>query len=117
MKKLVYEKYVGMNNIITIDLLNGYTIIAIIAWKKETNSYKVELRLKDNQICDWKSIEKAENLEFKTNSKRINSIILKQVATFLQEGFFDYYIKRCEYEVKCFDIGNEKIEKERLGIK
>mgnify|MGYP007130715032 CR=1 FL=1 len=44
----------------------------------------------------------------------INSAVLKQVATFLEDGFFDYYIQRYEYELKCFDIGCEVLEKERL---
>ena len=43
--------------------------------------------------------------------------ILKHVATLLSGGLFDYYIQRYEYELECFDIGNEIIEKERIGDK
>ena len=50
-------------------------------------------------------------------SKKPSSAKLKQVSTFLEEGFFDKYIERYEYETKCFDIGNEQMEKERLGDK
>ena len=49
--------------------------------------------------------------------KIINRAILKHVAILLSDGFFDCYIKRYEYELKCFDIGNEIAEKERLGDK
>ena len=113
--RLEYGRYKGLNNIITIDLHNGFSVIAISALNYDTGNYEVELHLKDNQISDWKLIEDAEKLEFKTDSKRINSAILKQVATFLNEGFFDKYIERYEYETKCFDRGNELFETERFG--
>jgi hypothetical protein len=112
--KLKYEKYKGLDNIITIDLHNGFSVIAISSFDKENNEYIVELHIKDNQISDWKLIEEAENLKFKA-CDRINSAILKQISKFLEEGFFDKYINRYEYETKCFDIGNDIMEKERLG--
>lgn len=115
--RLEYKKHKGLENIVTIDLHNGFTVIAISSFDKEKEEYNVEFHLKDNQISDWKLIEEAENLVFKTDSKKINSVILKQVATFLKNGFFDKYIERYEYETKCFDIGNEQMEKERLGEK
>lgn len=113
--RLEYTRYKGLNNIITIDLHNGFSVIAISSLNYDTGNYEVELHLKDNQISDWKLIEEAEKLEFKTDSKRVNSAILKQVATFLNDGFFNKYIERYEYETKCFDKGNELFEMERLG--
>ena len=114
--RLEYERYKGLNNIIFIDLHNGFSVIAISALNYDTCNYEVELYLKDNQISDWKLIEEAEKLEFKTDGKRVNSAILKQVATFLNDGFFNKYIERYEYETKCFDKGNELFEMERLGV-
>ena len=113
MQKLKYEKYRNSNEIITIDLHNGYTVIAISTG--ENGSYITTLFLKENTIDTWKLIENAENLEFHANQNTINSAILKQISTFLEEGFFDYYIQRYEYEMKCFDIGDEIKQKERLG--
>lgn len=115
-KRLKYEKYKGMDNIITIDLHNGYTIIAIIG-KCESGAYDVQLMLKESTVDKWDLIEKADHLIFNTNSKTINSAILKLVSAFLEEGFFDYYIDRYKYELKCFDRGNELYELERLGNK
>ena len=54
---------------------------------------------------------------FTIDEKRLNAAILKKIATLLNEGFFDYYISRYEYELKCFDLGNDVLEKERLGDK
>ena len=116
MQRLKYEKFNNSNEVITIDLHNGYTVIAITGFDTENEVYATTLFLKDNTIDTWKLIEKAENLEFHANQNTINSAILKKVSEFLKEGFFDYYIERYEYELKCFDIGNEIDEKERLIV-
>lgn len=115
MQKLKYERYNNSNDVITIDLHNGYTVIAITGFNTENRVYTTTLFLKDNTIDTWKLIENAENLEFHANQNTINSAILKQVSSFLQNGFFDYYIQRYEYEMKCFDIGNDLAESERLN--
>lgn len=115
--KLTYENYRGCKDILTIDLHNGYAVIAIKLWNPDEHKYTVQLMLKENTVDKWDLIEKAESLEFNVDYKIINKVILKHVAALLSEGFFDYYIKRYEYELKCFDIGNEIAEKERLGDK
>ena len=115
MQRLKYEKFNNSNDVITIDLHNGYTVIGVTGFDDENRVYTTTLFLKDNTIDTWKIIENAENLEFHANQNTINSAILKKVSEFLKEGFFDYYIQRYEYEMKCFDIGNEIFEKERLS--
>lgn len=117
MQKLKYERYNNSNDVITIDLHNGYSVIAVTGLDVENRVYTTTLFLKENTIDTWKLVENAENLEFHVNQNTINSAILKKVSSFLEEGFFDYYIERYEYELKCFDIGNEIAEKERLGDK
>ena len=113
-KRLKYKRFMNTDNIITIDLHNGYTVIAIIG-KDETNTYDVCLMLKEDTVDTWNLVEEAEHLTFNATSHTIYSAILKTVGTYLQEGFFDYYIDRYEYELKCFEIGDELAEKERLG--
>lgn len=113
-KRLKYEKFRNTNNIITIDLHNGYTTIAIIG-KDENNAYDVQLMLKENTVDTWTLIEKAEHITIHSDENRIYSAILKIVGTYLQEGFFDYYINRYEYELKCFEIGNEVEETKKLS--
>ena len=115
MQRLKYEKFNNSNDVIMIDIHNGYTVIAVTGFDVETKTYITTLFLKENTIDTWKLIENAENLEFHVNHNTINSAILKQVSTFLKEGFFNYYIQRYEYEMKCFDKGNSIYEKERLG--
>ena len=113
--KLTYTEYRGCKDILTIDLHNDYTVIAIKSWNPDEHKYEVQLMLKENTVDKWDLIEKAESLEFKVDYKIINSAILKHVATLLSDGFFDYYIQRYEYEMKCFDIGNDLEESERLN--
>ena len=117
MQRLKYEKINNSNDVITIDLYNGYTVIAVTGFDVENRAYTTTLFLKENTIDTWKLVENAENLEFHANQNTINSAILKKVSEFLKEGFFDYYIERYEYEMKCFDKGNGIYEKERLGDK
>lgn len=115
MQRLKYEKFNNTNDVITIDLHNGYTVIAVTGFDVENMAYTTTLFLKENTVDTWKLIENAEHLEFHANQNTINSAILKQVSTFLQDGFFDYYIQRYEYEMKCFDVGNDLEESERLN--
>lgn len=112
--RLVYKNYRGCKDIITIDLHNDYTVIAIKSWNQDEQKYTVQLMLKENTVDKWDLIEKAESLEFNVDYKIINKAILKHVFTLLSAGFFDYYIDRYEYELKCFDRGNELFEKEKL---
>ena len=113
MTKLKYEKYNSSNNVITIDLHNGYSVIAVSGYDIERELYTTSLFLKVNGIDTWKLIEKAEHLEFNATSQTINMAILKTVSKYLEEGFFDYYIKRYEYESKCFDKVNYYFENKR----
>lgn len=105
-KRLKYERFMNTDNIITIDLHNSHTIIAIIG-KDRTGTYDVQLMLKENTVDKWDLIEKAEHLKFNVTKNIIYSAILKTVSIYLEEGFFNYYIDRYEYELKCFEIGNE----------
>ena len=115
MERLTYENYKGCKDIITINIHNNYTVIAIKSWNPDEHKYTVQLMLKENTVDKWNLIEKAESLEFNVDYKIINKAILKHIATLLSEGFFDYYIQRYEYEMKCFDKGNSIYEKERIG--
>ena len=41
--------------------------------------------------------------------------ICRVVHQMYLEGHFDYYVNRYEYELDCFDRGNELLEQERLN--
>ena len=115
--RLEYKNYKGCKDILRIDLHNGYSVIVIKSWTREYNNYYVELRLKRYDVERWDLIEEPESLVFNNDYKTINVAILKHVSSLLADGFFDKYINRYDYELKCFEIGNDIAEKERLGVK
>jgi hypothetical protein len=60
-------------------------------------------------------MEKEEKIEFDCDRTTINASILKHIASLLSKGFYDYYIKRYQYMMNCFDRGNALFEKE-MGL-
>ena len=113
MEKLTYTKINQSDNAIKIDLHNGYSVIAISGWNHENKNYTTTLYLQDNTVDALKLIEEAESLTFNANYKTINSAILKWVGVHLEDGTLQKYIDH--YEMTCFDMGNEMIEKVRLA--
>lgn len=113
MERLTYEKI--NDNVITIDLHNGYTVMAISKWEPKIHAYITSLYLKENTIDTLQLILGAENLELHANYRTINSAILKRVGTYLDEGFFDSHIKTYEFEQKCINSGYDLVEKERMS--
>lgn len=109
MQRLKYEKFNNSNEVIMIDLYNGYTVIAITGFNAENKVYTTTLFLKENTIDRWELIEMADKIEFRANQNTINSAVLKQVSTFLNEGFFNYYINRYEDYESCINTNIDSI--------
>ena len=107
--RLTYENYNGCKDIITIDLHNNYTVIAIKSWNPE--NFRVEFHLKEKTTDMWQLIQDATTV-FHADNRTINSAILKHVATRFADGFYDYFIERYEYDLKCFDIGNNALSED-----
>ena len=78
-----YSLYRGCKDIITIDLHNRYTIIAIKTWNHDKKCYMVEFRLTKDNVDRWDLIEESE---------------------------------RFDYELKCFEVGNDIEERKRLYL-
>lgn len=114
-KRLKYEK-IG-DSIISVDLHNGYTIIALATFDYEKSTYSTILYLKDNIVDILDLIDGLESFEFQANYKTVNSVMLKYVSSLFSEGLLDKYMGRYEYMVKCFDKGNDIFENERLKDK
>lgn len=120
-KRLKYEKWNGCNNVIIIDLHNGYSVIAI--WNKQQqdeetmsqDEFSVTLHLKENTIDKWDLI--VDDWSFVATYKTINAAILKSVANVLADDFFKPFIDRFEYDLKCSELGCNLLDEERLGDK
>lgn len=112
---LTYTKYKNCKNILLIELKNNFSLIVIKTFNQLDNIYIVEFRIKENSVDNWALIEKLENVEFNSNYKNINKDIIQYIEKLLKRNFFDYYIDRYNYELQCFDIGNNILEIEKLG--
>lgn len=110
-RKLKYEKWNDCENVIIIDLHNNYSVVAI--WAQNEQEFKVTLHLKENTMDRWDLI--VDDWKFTSYNSGINSAILKQVSENLSNGFFNEFIERDTYYIKCSEIGCNVLDKERLG--
>ena len=95
------------NTVIKIDLHNNYSIVAFAKWNVETEKSLVDLYIKENTIDHLDLLDDYKNIVFNSDIKSIKTDITKYIETLYNEEKIERYIKRCEYELKCFDIGNE----------
>lgn len=115
MMKLTYKKYFNLENVLQIDLHNGFSIIVLKQFDNQEKIYHIQLMLMENSVGKWDLISAFENIKIRSSTKAINSIILKLVAEHYTGGSFEADFDRCRYELRCFDKGNEILEKEWLG--
>lgn len=113
-KRLKYEKWNGCDNVIVIDLHNGYSVIAIWSTENGTN-FTVTLHLKENTIDMWDLI--INDWQFSASIVTINAAILRTVADNLLDNFFESFIDRYKYYLRCSQLGCDLLDKERLGDK
>lgn len=102
---------------IEVDLQNDYKVIVLARWNQKEKKYYVTLMIHEQSVDNWSLIEKAEQIPIVSDVKSIKKDMATLVTNLLTEGFFKKYIERYEYEMKCFDRGNELFEEERMGIK
>lgn len=97
--------------VISIDLYNGYTVLAM-AQCKEKSHYQIVLYLQNNKfnINHFDLIEECQDIVIVSDIKGIKPAIKRQVVHLYEEGKLDKYFKRYEYEQKCFEYGNEHFE-------
>ncbi|GEM_PF-818939 len=104
------------NVTVSIDLQNGYSVIAMARWDNEKKKYYTTLLLHENTVSKWDLIEEAANVEIESDMKTIKRDMAQYVTDLLTDGFFKKYIDRYEYELKCFDRGFEVLARERLVV-
>lgn len=112
-KRLKYEK-LGESTI-SINLHNGYTVIAIASYNHENSLYTTSLYLKENSVDFLDLIDYLEPFTFTATYKTVSSALLKYIDSLLSNNLFDKAIARYEYMLKCFDIGNEFYENKGHG--
>lgn len=102
-------KLIG-NSIISVNLKNGYSVNVISKWNKDENAYRMSWYLQGDTYDTWDLIEEKDNVLINSDRKTLFFDVTKTITDCLVDGFFEHYIERYEYMMKCFDKGNEFFE-------
>lgn len=98
---------------------SGYIVVCTYKYNKQIDKYSLEMELKYKDIGDSFRIDRQEiDTQYISGTKdTIEENIIRIIEQAYLSGFFDNYIKRYEYTLKCFEKGNEIYEQERLENK
>jgi len=125
LRELMKPKFKG--NALIIELSDfgyeGYFVECAYHFNKHKGKYSLSMWLNRNDIEDRMSLSsKKIDTQYISGTKEtiVENIcrIVHQAATVADENeerYFDRFVTRYEYELKCFDRGNELFEKERLN--
>lgn len=126
LKELMQPKFKG--NTLTIELSDfgyeNYFVECAYHFNKLNGKYALSMWLNRNDIED-RMILSSKKVDTQyipgTRETIVENIcrIVHQAATVADaetgERYFDYFVERYEYELTCFERGNELFEKERLA--
>jgi len=117
MKRLRYIKTSDLT--LDIDLGNGYRVRTDARYNHESKRYGMTFYISENTIDNYTAIETLNNehITFPGDRKTIKTEILRYVSSLLSQNYFDDCIEHYEYEIKCFDRGNELFEEEKTYAK
>ncbi len=90
----------------------GYVVDCTYKFMKHINKYAVNMWLRRSDISDRLPIKSQEiNTQYITSNKdEIQNDIGNMIEQAANSTFFDEYIERFEYYVKCFSCGNDQYE-------
>lgn len=101
----------------------GYLVECAYYFDKKENKYSLSMWLRNTNIEDrMKLSSKKVDTQYISGTKEtiVENIcrIVYQAANVAEENgkkYFDHYVERYEYELACFERGNELFEQERLA--
>ena len=85
------------NSVISVNLNNGYSVVAISIWDRGDNVYRTTLYLKGDTYDTLELIEGKEGMVVKADMKTIKGELTKIITNLLKDGFFKHYIERYVY--------------------
>ncbi len=125
LRELIKPKFKG--NTLTIKLSDfgyeGYFVECAYHFNKRKGKYSLSMWLNRNDIEDRMRLSsKKIDTQYISGTKEtiVENIcrIVHQAATVADENgkrYFDRFVERYEYELACFERGNELFEQERLN--
>lgn len=100
-ERLTYQRVNNSDNVIAIDLHNGFSVVAITGWQPDSQEYVTSLYITDDFMNELSVIDEAGYVSFRATRKQINSAILRYVSKCNEEGMFDFYIRRYQLMDAC----------------
>lgn len=100
---------------ISVEISNDYIVWAMANWDKENKKYAVTMYLQRNDVDLLDKMEQL-NCEIESDRQSIKSDLCKMITYLLDNNKFDSFINRYEYQMRCFDKGNELVEKENNNV-
>ena len=96
-----------------------YVVDCTYKFVKHMNKYAVNMWLRRSDINDRLPIKSQEiNTQYITSNKEnIQNDIGNMIEQAANSTFFDEYIERFEYYVKCFEFGNKHFEDQKFDNK
>ncbi len=120
LREIMKPKYKGQTVEINLSKWGYKNYIAECAYHfdKHEGKYSLSMWLNRNDMEDRMrlSSKKVDTQYISGTKETIIENICRVVHQACMSGYFDYYVERYEYELKCFERGNELFEMERLNI-
>lgn len=94
----------------------GYSVECTYKYHKNKEKYSLCVILKHNDISNQFRLctQEIDTQYISSTRESIEENICRIIEQASSCGFFDHFIKRFEYELSCFEKGNELFEQERF---
>lgn len=120
LRKLMKPRYKGQTIEINVSKwgYENYIVECAYHFDKHEGKYSLSMWLNRNDMEDRMrlSSKKVDTQYLSGTKETIIENICRVVHQACISGYFDYFIERYEYELNCFERGNELFEIERLNI-
>lgn len=104
-------RYKNLGVAISVDLQNGFEVIAMASWNKHKQLYEMKMYIDCPEI---QSPDEAGGIvELQADQKYIKSVMARHITNKLAEGYFKYYIDRYEEQLEALDRGFSLLESDR----
>lgn len=119
LREMMKPKFKG--NTLTIDLsqwgYHDYFVECAYHFDKKQEKYSLSMWINRNDIEDRMALssKKIDTQYISGTRETIIENICRVVHQAYMSKYFDYFVERYEYELKCFERGNELFEQERLA--
>ena len=104
-------RYKNLGVAISVDLQNGFEVIAMASWNKIKQLYEMKMYIDCPEI---QSPDEAGGIvELLVDQKYVKSEMARHITNKLTEGYFKYYIDRYEEQLEALDRGFSLLENGR----